>query len=60
MKQYWDLNEEGHYQKAHDLMVTHKIEKYGADTVKAWGMEYTSPWAPIVQLQNQGDYKQGE
>ena len=23
-------------------------------------MEYTSPWAPIVQLQNKGDYKQGK
>lgn len=58
MKKYWDLNEAGHYKKAHDLMVTYKIEKYGADVVKAWGMEYTSPWAPVVHLQNKGDYKQ--
>ena len=21
-------------------------------------MEYTNPWAPVVQLQNQGDYEQ--
>ena len=90
MKKYWDLNEAGHYKKAHDLMVTYKIEKYGADVgqgvrqlhrlfyrlytdftcrlsfdrtpnkVKAWGMEYTSPWAPVVHLQNKGDYKQGK
>ena len=31
MKKYWDLNEAGHYKKAHDLMVTYKIQKYGAD-----------------------------
>lgn len=34
MKKYWDLNEAGHYKKAHDLMVTYKIEKYGADVGK--------------------------
>ena len=60
MKKYWDLNEAGHYKKAHDLMVTYKIDKYGADVVKAWGMEYTNPWAPVVHLQNRGYYKQGK
>ena len=56
LKEYWNMNEAGKYEEAHDAMMKWKIEKYGREVMESWGYDLSkyseeSVWTPIVKLQ---------